>query len=52
MMHESVRGEREAKIIEGSLQDCVPHGERETPSVLSSRLLGNLFGFSRDTIAR
>lgn len=51
LMHKSV-GERGAEIIKGSLQDWVTHGERETPSVLNSRSLGDLIDFSRNTIAR
>lgn len=51
MVHQSVVGECGAKIIKRSLQDCVPHRERKTPSVLGRRLFSDLFSISRDTIA-
>lgn len=52
MVHEGVGGEGGAKIIKRSLQDRIPYRERKTPSVVGSRLLSDLYRFSRDTVAR
>jgi hypothetical protein len=51
MLHKNAGGKCRTEIVEGSLQDSVSHRKCETPSILSSRLLGDLFDFTRDTVA-